>query len=106
MKLEDYMGDDVAEIIPADELREITATEEQLHKTKVNALVTNFMDSMRRHAEHSGATSYSADILKSEEKVINDLKQLFEANGYKTLTNENSFQGKDVITLTLIWKED
>lgn len=107
MKLEDYMGDDeAAEIIPADELQEITATEEQLHKSKINALVTSFMDSMRRNAERQGATSYHADILKKEEKVVNEIKELFEAKGYSTSTAENSFQNQEVITLTISWKKE
>lgn len=107
MKLEDYMGDDeVAEIIPAEELQEITATEEQLHKSKINALITSFMDSMRRSAEQRGATSYAADILKKESKIVDELKELFEAKGYKTSVVENSFQGQEVLTLTISWKKE
>lgn len=106
MKLEDYMGDEQIDIIPADELQEITATEEQLHQSKIKALVANFMDSMRRNAEQRGATAYSADILKKEQKVVEEIKGLFEAKGYKTTVVENDFQGQEVLTLTIIWKKE
>jgi hypothetical protein len=64
------------------------------------------MDSMRRTAEQRGATTYSADILKKEAKVVNELQKLFEAKGYRTQITENNFQGQDIVTLTIIWKED
>lgn len=92
----------------AEELKELTATKEELFDKIVHDTKVNIMSSMVRLAKEQGKTSYGAQFRKEEDTTfINKVADDFRELGYEVNLEDgvNNIGGASVAitTLTVSW---
>lgn len=96
------------DFLTAEELRNLTATKEELFEKKVFDIKENFMSTMVKLATQQGLFGYSAMFRKEKEtSVLDKVKSEFEELGYTVTTTDRvqEIQGAEieVTDLTVTW---
>ncbi len=96
------------ELVTAEQLRELTATDEELYDRALKGLVESAMSSMVANATNQGALGYGVQILlesngKSNEKLIEDFVKTFQDLGYTVNTNDAEISGQKVRNVNIEW---
>ena len=80
---------DKDEFLTAEQLRGMTATQEELFEQKVYDIKTNFMSTMVQKATTQGSTGYQAIFRREADTgVLDKVKSAFIALGYKVTTKD------------------
>lgn len=99
------------DFLTADQMREITATPEELFDKQVESIKENFMTSMVRTAREQGRQFYAGTFIKQgNEKLIKTIASDFQEMGYVTesadTVQNNGQQEIPVTVLTISWKKN
>jgi len=96
---------DVTEIVPAETLREMTATKESLFERQKNSILETLMSSMVKVATDNGARNYSANLHPQFDQVL--LKtvtdKLTEAGYAVTAETRKDDKIGEFIVLNIVW---
>lgn len=95
-------------LMPAQDLREVTATPEAIFNRQKNEVLQSLMTSMVQFATTNGVYEYSAQLHPNfDEKMLSEIKETLENLGYGTSSNEGESQaiGKHIV-LNVSWKAE
>lgn len=96
------------DFLTAEQMREITATPEELFESQVNSIKENAMTTMVRLATEQGRNFYAIQFIKSQDnKLVDAISAFFSENGYKTQQVDTSDEasGTPLTVLTISWGE-
>lgn len=72
-------------LIPAEQMRELTISKEDLRKKKKNQVLDNIFTSMVKVATENGHNGYGADFAPdTDESFLKDIEEEIKTLGYKT----------------------
>ena len=99
---------DLDELVPASELREITATPEDLFDKKKMDMLTSLMSSMVGVATQNGSHSYAAQMTADMDTTVLDaVQQELRDLGYQVSYEPSKFkmqgQEMDIILFKINW---
>lgn len=96
------------DFLTADQMREITATPEELFESQVNSIKENAMTTMVRLATEQGRKFYAIQFIKSDnERLIDAIAGFFSESGYKTQKADtvDKTTNTSLTILTISWED-